>query len=67
MDISSDISHNSTETRLKKASIKSETESLLIEGQNNGIRTEYINTRIDKTQQNSKSRLGVDKTKQLIT
>ena len=42
--------------------IKRETESLLIVAQNNAIRTNYVKTKIDKTQQNSKYRLWDDKT-----
>ena len=46
------------------AAIIIETESLLIAAQNNGIRTNHIKTRIDKTQQNTKCRLcgGRDET-----
>ena len=40
-----------------------ETESLQIASQNNDIKTNYIMTRIDKTQQNSKCRLFGDKDK----
>ena len=38
----------------KKGNLKRETESLLIATQNNGIRTNHIKARIDKTQQNSR-------------
>ena len=38
-----------------------ETESHLIAGQNNAIRTNHIKARIDKTQQNSRCRLCGDK------
>ena len=41
--------------------IKRKTESLLRAAQNNAIRTNHIKTRIDKTQQNSKSRLCGDR------
>ena len=41
--------------------IKRETESLRIAAQNNAIRTNHINVRIDKTQQNSKCRLCGDR------
>ena len=37
-----------------KANIKRKTESLLIEAQNNAIRTNYIKVKIDSTQKNSK-------------
>ena len=40
-----------------KVKVKRETESLLVVAQNNAIRTNYIKTRIDKTQQNRKCRL----------
>ena len=55
------ISHNKTWTRLKKGYFKRETESLLIAAQNNAVRTNHIKARIDKTQQNSKFRLSVDR------
>ena len=38
-----------------------ETESLLIAAQINAIRTNHMKTRLDKTHQNSKSRLCVDR------
>ena len=38
-----------------------ETESLLIAAQDNAIRTNHINARIDKTQQNSKCTLCGDR------
>ena len=41
----------------KKGNFKRETESLLIAAQNNAIRTNHINARIDKMQQNRKCRL----------
>ena len=46
---------------LKKGNFKRETESLLKASQNNDIRTNYIKTIKDKTQQNSKFRLGGDR------
>ena len=55
------ISHNKTWTWLRKGHFKKKTESLLIAAQNNTIRTNHIKARIDKTQQNSKYRLCVDK------
>ena len=45
----------------KKGNFKREIESLLITAQNNVVRTNHIKARIDKTQQNSKSRLCGDK------
>ena len=48
-------------TWLKKGNLKRKTESLLIAVQNKAIRTNYIKARIDKTQQNSKCRLCVDR------
>ena len=44
----------------KKGNLKRKTESLLIAAQSNAIRTNCIKSRIDKTQQNSKSRLCGD-------
>ena len=51
------ISHDKTWTWLRKGNCKRETESFLIAEQNNAIRTNHINARIDKTQQKSKCRL----------
>ena len=48
-------------TWLKKGNFKRETESLLIAAKDNAIRTNHINARIDKTQQNSKYRLCSDR------
>ena len=55
------ISHNKTWTWLGKGNIKRETESLLMAAQNSAIRTNHIQARIDKTQQNSKCRLCGDR------
>ena len=55
------ISHDKTWTWLRKGNLKRETESLLMAAQNNAIRTSHIKVRIDKTQQNSKSRLCSDR------
>ena len=41
----------------KKRKLKNETESLLVAAQNNTIRTNYVQERIDKVQQNSRSKL----------
>ena len=54
------ISHQKTWTWIRKGNLKGETESLLIAAQDNSIRTNHIKTRIDKTQRNSKCRLGGD-------
>ena len=54
------ISRQKTWTRLRKGIFKRETESILIAAQNNAIRTNHINMRIDRTQQNSKFRLWGD-------
>ena len=51
------ISHEKTWTWLRKGNLNRETESLLIAAQDNGIRTNHIKARIDKTQQSSKCRL----------
>ena len=45
----------------KQRNFKRETESLLIGAQNNAIKTNQINARIDKTQQNNKCRLCGDR------
>ena len=50
------ISHQKTSTWLRKGNLERETESLLIAAQDNAIRTNHINARIDKAQQNSKCR-----------
>ena len=55
------ISHQKTWTWLRKGNLNRETESLLIAAQDNAIRTNHINARIDKTQQNSKCRLCGDR------
>ena len=55
------ISHDKTWTWLRKGNFKREAESLLMAGQNSAIRTNHIKARIDKTQQNSKCRLCVDR------
>ena len=57
----SNISHKKIWTWLRKGNLKRETESLLIAAQNNPIRTNQIKARIDKTQQNSKCRLCVNR------
>ena len=45
----------------RKGNLKRETESLRIAAQNNTIQTNYIKTKIDKTQQNSKCRFCGDR------
>ena len=45
----------------KEKNLKKENESLLIAAQNNAIGTNFIKTRIDKTQQNDKCRLCGDR------
>ena len=55
--LTNDFTHEQTRTWLRKGNLKRETSSLLIAAQNNAIRTDHIKARIDKTQQNSKSRL----------
>ena len=55
------ISHDKTWTWLRKGNFKRETESLLIEAQDNAVRTNHIKARIDKTQQNSNCRLCSDR------
>ena len=63
MDISSDKQEKSL-TRGLEHGYESETlwkKSLLIIAQNNAIKTNYIEARIDKTQQNSKCRVCGDR------
>ena len=55
------ISHDKTWTWKRKGNFKRKTESFLIVGQNNAIRTNHIKARIDKTQQNNKCRLRGDR------
>ena len=55
------ISHDKIWTWLRKGNFKMKTESLLMAAQNSAIRTNQIKARIDKTQQNSKCRLCVDR------
>ena len=57
----SNISTVKTWTWLRKGDLKRESESLLIAAQNNTIRSNHFNARIDKTQQNSRCRLWCDK------
>ena len=59
--LTSEISDEKTWTWLRKGNIKKQTESLLATAQNNAIRTNHFNARIDKTQQNSKCRLCGDR------
>ena len=60
MDISSD-KQAKPNTKKPGHSVKKETESLLIPAQNNAIRTNYVKTKIDKMQQNSKCWLPGDR------
>ena len=46
---------------MPSGNLKRETESLLIAASNNALRADYIEAKIDNTQQNSKSKL-CDKT-----
>ena len=55
------ILHQKTWTWLRKGNLKRETEYLLIAAQDNAIRPNHIEARIDKTQQNSKCRLCSDR------
>ena len=52
--LTSDISHAKTWTWLKKGNLQEETESLQIAAQNNAIRTNHMETKIDKTKQNDR-------------
>ena len=53
----SKILYEKTWKWLWKENLKRETESLSIAAQNNAIRTNYVQSKIDKMQQNSKCRL----------
>ena len=53
----SNISHKKIWTWLRKGNLMRETESVLIAGQNNAIRSNHIKARTNKMQQNSKCRL----------
>ena len=64
--LTSDISHEKTLTWLRKGNLKRETESILIAAQNNAILTNYIKSRIYKTQENSRCRLYDDRDKIII-
>ena len=55
------VSHEKTWTWLRMRNLERETESLLIAAQNNGIRINHIQTRINKTQQSSVCRLCGDR------
>ena len=59
--LTGDISHENTWTWLEKGNLDGETEYLLIAAQNTTIRTNHINPRIDKTQQNSRCSLCGDR------
>ena len=61
--LTSDISHEKMWSWLRKGNLKRETESLQIAAQNNAIRTNHINARIDTMQKNSKCRLCGDRDK----
>ena len=67
MDISSDKQAKSYTkklwTWLRQGNLKRKTESLLVAAQNNAIRTNYVEARIDKTQQNSRCILCGDSDK----
>ena len=52
-----EIPHKMKPIWLRKESLKKETESLYIAAQNNAIRINYAETRIDNTQENRKSKL----------
>ena len=55
------ISHETSWKWLRKRNFKRETESLRIAAQDNAVRTNQIQVRIDKTQQNSICRLCCDR------
>ena len=55
------IAHKMTRILLRKRIFMRKTESLLIAAQNNALRANYINAKIDNIQQNWKCRVCVDK------
>ena len=55
-----EIANEMTWTWLRRRNLKRETEHLLIETQNNAIRTNYVKVKIDNKQKNGKYRLCVD-------
>ena len=59
----SEISYEKTRTWLRKGKLTRETESILTEALNNAIRTNYIETKIYKIQQNTKCRSCCDRYK----
>ena len=63
--LTSDISYEKTWTWLRKGNLKRETEFLLIATQNNAIRTNHVKARLDKTKQNSKFKLCVNRDKMI--
>ena len=54
--LTSDIALKKTQMWLQKRKLKREIESLLIVAQNNAIRTNHVEARIDKTQQKRRCR-----------
>ena len=55
------ISYKKTWTWLQKENLKWETESLLIAAENNDLKTNYIEEKIDNARQKSKNMLYADK------
>ena len=62
-----EIAHDKSWTWLRKRNLKRETEFLLIATQNKTIKTNYIKTKIDYTQQNCKEDYVEKVMKRLIT
>ena len=54
------ILHDKTSTWLRKGNFKRNTDSLLIAGQNNAGRTNYIKTRTDKTKKKKRKQTKVE-------
>ena len=56
------IAQEKTWTCLRKRNLNRKSDSLLITTQNNAIRTNYVKSKINKTQQNGKCRIWGEKT-----
>ena len=61
--LTSDISHKKTWKGIRKWNPERESESLQKAAQNNAVKTNYIKTKLDKTQQNSKCILRSERDK----
>ena len=62
----SDITHKKTRTWLWKGNLKRENEYLLMAAENNAIRTNYFQAKVNITQQNNKSGLCTERDQKLL-